>query len=184
VQGNDHPLTLMSLNNLAYTVRKQGRSLEAEPLYRQALDDYRRVMGEDHPATLTSMNNYAYTLESLGRLDEAEGLFKQALERRRQVLGADHPDTIWSLASYAIVLQAQGRFSEAEPFARDATRMANAHASLGPRHAWTRSFGQLHAELLDSLGRQEEATDLRKIFHLSDPATQTSQPATNPSSST
>lgn len=183
VQGNDHPLTLTALNNLAYTVRKQGRSAEAEPLYRQALDDYRRVMGEDHPATLTSINNYAYVLQTLGRLDEAEPLFQQALERRRRVLGADHPDTIWSLASYAIVLQAQGRFNEAEPIAREATRMAAAHASLGPKHAWTKSFGQVHAELLDSLGRSAEAIDVRQQFGVPNPATQSSQPASKPTSS-
>jgi serine/threonine protein kinase len=184
VQGNDHPLTLMSLNNLAYTVRRRGRNAEAEPLYRQALDDYRRVMGEDHPATLTSMNNYAYVLEALGRFDDAEPLFKQTLERRRRVLGADHPDTIWSLHSYAIILQSQRRFSEAEPLAREATRMAAAHSSLGPKHAWTKSFAQVHAELLDSLGRHAAATDVRTQFRLSDPATRSSQPSTQFSSST
>jgi len=184
VQGNDHPLTLLSLNNLAYTVRRRGRPAEAEPLYRLALDDYRRVMGEDHPATLTSMNNYAYVLEALGRLDEAEPLFKQTLERRRHLLGPDHPDTIWSLHSYAIILQSQRRFGDAEPLAREASRMAAAHPSLGPKHAWTKSFSQTHAELLDSLGRNAEATDVRKEFRLSNPATQSSQPATKPISST
>ena len=36
--GDDHPLTLNTLNNLALLLQDQGHLAEAEPLYREALE--------------------------------------------------------------------------------------------------------------------------------------------------
>ena len=36
--GEDHPDTLLSLNNLAAVLKAQGHLAEAEPLYREALE--------------------------------------------------------------------------------------------------------------------------------------------------
>ena len=36
--GEDHPQTLVSLNNMALLLQDQGRLAEAEPLYREALE--------------------------------------------------------------------------------------------------------------------------------------------------
>ena len=36
--GEDHPQTLVSLNYMAFLLRAQGRLVEAEPLYREALE--------------------------------------------------------------------------------------------------------------------------------------------------
>ena len=36
--GEDHPDTLLSLNNMAFLLKAQGRLAEAEPLYREALE--------------------------------------------------------------------------------------------------------------------------------------------------
>ena len=59
VLGEDHPVTMTGMNNLANLYSNQGRYAEAEPLFVKALDGYRRVMGGEHPETLNTMNNLA-----------------------------------------------------------------------------------------------------------------------------
>ncbi|MEV8354833.1 tetratricopeptide repeat protein, partial [Streptomyces niveus] len=62
--GEDHPHTLTSRNNLAYTYQSAGDLERAVPLCEQTLTDSIRLLGEDHPHTLTSRNNLAYTYQS------------------------------------------------------------------------------------------------------------------------
>ena len=62
ILGEDHPDTLISMNNLALTLRSQGDLGAARELHEQVLAGRRRVLGEDHPATLASMANLAATL--------------------------------------------------------------------------------------------------------------------------
>ena len=56
--GDGHPDALRSTTNLAFLLMDQGRLSEAEPLFRSALEGYRRVFG-DHPNSLNSVNNLA-----------------------------------------------------------------------------------------------------------------------------
>jgi hypothetical protein len=47
--------------NLALTYQIQGRWKEAEELFMQVMETFKRVLGAEHPDTLTSMNHLAYT---------------------------------------------------------------------------------------------------------------------------
>ncbi len=49
--GDDHPSTLLSMNNLANVYRNQGRYAEAEPLYLETLEAQKRVLGDNHERT-------------------------------------------------------------------------------------------------------------------------------------
>ncbi|HBB30385.1 MAG TPA: kinesin, partial [Cyanobacteria bacterium UBA9273] len=55
-----------SLNNLAELYSSQGRYSEAEPLFRQALEMYKRLLGENHPHVATSLNNLALLYQAKG----------------------------------------------------------------------------------------------------------------------
>ena len=59
VLGEEHPDSLMSMNNLASTYSNQGRWKEAEALEVLVMETRKRVLGEEHPHSLTSMNNLA-----------------------------------------------------------------------------------------------------------------------------
>jgi len=74
---------------------------EAEPLYREALEAFRRTLGDSHPDTLSSINNLGLLLKGQGKLSEAESLFRVALEGRRGTLGDTHPDTLVSINNLA-----------------------------------------------------------------------------------
>ena len=62
ILGEEHPDTLISMDNLASIYRDQGRLKEAENLEVQVMEVRKRVLGEDHPDTQTSMINLALTL--------------------------------------------------------------------------------------------------------------------------
>jgi hypothetical protein len=79
VLGKDHPDTLASMNNLAESLRLQGKCAEAETMHRQTLQRRETVLGKDHPGTLTSMNNFVESLRPQGKHVEAEAMHKRAL---------------------------------------------------------------------------------------------------------
>ena len=54
VLGTEHPSTLTSMNNLAFTWKRQGRDKEAIALMKECMRLRERVLGLDHPFTSSS----------------------------------------------------------------------------------------------------------------------------------
>ncbi|MFC4066705.1 FxSxx-COOH system tetratricopeptide repeat protein [Actinoplanes subglobosus] len=133
--GDDHPQTLVSVNNLAGAYESAGDLGRAVPLYEQALADHRRVLGDDHPQTLTSVNNLAGAYESAGDLGRAVPLYEQALADRRRVLGDDHPQTLNSVNNLAYAYEAAGDLGRAVPLYEQA--LADRRRVLGDDHPQT-----------------------------------------------
>ena len=57
VLGEDHPDTLISLNNLAGLFERKGEYDRALPLYEECLAKRKRVLGEDHPDTKSTQRS-------------------------------------------------------------------------------------------------------------------------------
>jgi tetratricopeptide (TPR) repeat protein len=114
VLGEEHPETLTSISNVGRVCRSQGRLVEAESFYREALDKRRRVLGDSHPDTLTSCSNLGSVLQAEGKLREAEDLVREAVDKSEVALGKEHPDTLTSINNLGSLLQAQGRLAEAK----------------------------------------------------------------------
>ncbi|MEE4594474.1 FxSxx-COOH system tetratricopeptide repeat protein [Streptomyces sp. DSM 41524] len=94
LNGEDHPFTLASRNDLAGAYESAGDLARAVPLYEQTLADSIRILGEDHPSTLTTRDNLAGVYESAGHLARAMRLYEETLAARVRVLGEDHPDAL------------------------------------------------------------------------------------------
>ncbi|KAF2022534.1 hypothetical protein EK21DRAFT_83159, partial [Setomelanomma holmii] len=59
--GADHPSTLTSMANLAFTWKAQGRSAEAVVLIRQCVQQRQRVLKASHPdlkSSLAALENW------------------------------------------------------------------------------------------------------------------------------
>jgi hypothetical protein len=54
--GGDHPDTLTSMNNLAFTWKSQGRYAEAVGLLRECVRLQERISGASHPHFISSSN--------------------------------------------------------------------------------------------------------------------------------
>ncbi|HSK81448.1 MAG TPA: FxSxx-COOH system tetratricopeptide repeat protein, partial [Thermoanaerobaculia bacterium] len=74
VLGGEHPDILMTMNNLADTLRALGDFAGARKLQEQTLKIQERVLGGEHSGTLMTMNNLAATLRNLGDLATARKL--------------------------------------------------------------------------------------------------------------
>ena len=70
-------------NNWALALYQLGRPLEAERIYRRAIDIGKASQTEE-AVSPTLLNNYAVTLRELGRLDEASGYAERAYLKARQ----------------------------------------------------------------------------------------------------
>ena len=127
----------LSLNNLARLYYFQGRYNDAEPLFLQSLDIYKRQLGNDHPDVALSLNNLALLYESQGRYNDAEPLFLQSLDIYKRQLGNDHPDVAQSLNNLAQLYFSQENYLEAENLAQQA--LVIYQQKLGSEHPDTQN---------------------------------------------
>jgi serine/threonine protein kinase/tetratricopeptide (TPR) repeat protein len=153
--GDDHPSTLVSINNMGYLLKLMGTYDEAESYSREALEGRRRVLGNDHPSTLLSINNMGLLLEEMGKLQEALGYYREALDGKRRVLGDDHPSTLVSINNMGSLLESMGKLEEALGYYREA--LEGRRRVLGNDHPQTLVSTNNMGSLLESMGKLEEA---------------------------
>ncbi len=82
--GDEHPETILGLNNLGAVLADQGKHAEAEAILREAL------RAHDHPAT---RSNLATALYRRGEYAEAERLYRSVVRERELALGSEHVDS-------------------------------------------------------------------------------------------
>ena len=158
--GEEHPDTLISIDNLALTYGYLGRWKEAEELGVQVVEMGKRVWGKEHPDTLVSIGRLASAYRDQGRWKEAEELEVQVLKARKRVSGEEHPHTLSSMACLAATYWNQGRLKEAEVI--EVQVMETRKRVLGEEHPNTlTSMGNL-AFTWERQGRLNEALDLMR----------------------
>ncbi len=161
IVGPEHEDTLISMNNLAFILYKQGKQTEAELIYRRILARSEKVLGPEHATTLTSKNQLAGVLERQGKLIEAELLYKQTLEEQEKTLGPKHVNTLSSKNNLGITLQYLGRYEEAERILRPT--LAIQEEMLGPEHPFTLSIRNNLAGALLCQGKYAEAETILRF---------------------
>jgi len=156
--GASNPQTLSSMDDLGWTLNREGHYVDAEKLQRDTLEVRRRVLGPENPATLRTMNNLSSTLTQEGRYTDAEKLGRETLEIERRVLGAEHPDALATMTNLANTSFRQGRYVDAEKLQQETLDIQ--HRVLGPEHPDTlRSM----SNLASTLGREGRYADAEKL---------------------
>lgn len=153
--GEDHPLTLETLNTLGLVQLAWGQRESAEKNLRQALESRRRVLGDDHPETLTSINNMGFFFNSGRRHELAEPFYREALDGRRRILDRDDPQVLSSLNNMGSLLMDMGKLDEAEPYFREA--LDGLRRVRGSDHPQTMTAINNLGMLLRMMGRLDEA---------------------------
>ena len=156
--GPDAAETATALNNLALTYQSIARYMEAEPLYRRAIEISEKVLGKDHPAVAIRYNNLASLLQDQGKYDQAEPLYRRAIEIGEKVLGKGHPKVAIRYNNLAVLLQAQGKYDQAEPLYRRAIEIGE--KVLGKDHPDVASGYNNLALLLQAQGKYDQAEPL------------------------
>lgn len=153
--GEDHPITITDISNLAALCMDLGKLPEAEALAKEALTKCRRIHGNEHAHTLKATNVMGQVLSKQGKLKETETYYREALETGRRVLGEDHPDTIIFTFNLGALLRQMRRYAEAEPYMRTA-REKNRKV-MGETHPYTLTMTRNLGDLLRDLGKPAEA---------------------------
>jgi tetratricopeptide (TPR) repeat protein len=112
--GDESPLLVTILNNLALIYETQGRYAEAEILLERALSIREWQLSPTHPALHNSLVNLTCLYQTQGKFDEAEALSKRRIELIEQICGAEHPDLVPALENLAHLYQSQWMFESAE----------------------------------------------------------------------
>ena len=77
--GVDHPLTPLSMSNLAAAYQQIGRLNDSVTLNEEALKIHKAKLGTDHPNTILVISNLGGVYREAGRLDDARTM-AEALE--------------------------------------------------------------------------------------------------------
>jgi tetratricopeptide (TPR) repeat protein len=156
--GPDTHETATALNELALTYQSLARYMEAEPLYRRAIEIGEKLLGKDHPQVATHYNNLAGLLQDQGKYDQAEPLYRRAIEIDEKVLDKDHPDVAIRYNNLAGLLKAQGKYDQAEPLYRRAMEISE--KALGKDHPTVAIRYNNLAGLLKAQGKYDQAEPL------------------------
>jgi non-specific serine/threonine protein kinase/serine/threonine-protein kinase len=157
--GPDHPETISSMIMLAHVLNVTGRSTEAEPIARHALEAQRRGEGPDAPRAIEAGYQYAQVLQALGRFDEAIALMKGNVERAGRDRGEayEHLDELSSFLG--TMLRDAGRYAEAEAMLRAALDdLRKASDPDSPRVL------TVEQELAQTIGRQERWEEAAALY--------------------
>lgn len=112
--GQEHPVTVISMADLATIYEKQGRWKETEALELNVVKTSQNWLGTEHPFVLSSMATLASTYRNQGRWKDAEELEVNLLGTSQRLLGSDHLFTLWIMSNLAETYTHQGRYKEGE----------------------------------------------------------------------
>ncbi len=152
VLGDDHPLTLSAMNELASLLYERGPSDEGEALWREALELGCARGGNGDTIVARVLNNLGQSLMKRGKLDEARECLEQNVEIIRRTRGPEHPAYATGLANLAILYEAQGRLSDAQ------AHYEQALASLRRLH------GDNHPDVAKALGNLADLYRVQNRF--------------------
>ena len=151
----NHPNTLVSLNNMADVLKQQGNYEEAAVLYQECHAQAVATFGEKDRCALGSLNGLAGIHKCQGHWPQAEALYRECADGLKAVLGEDDPQTLGSLNDLALVLSSRGSHEEARELHQHC--LSKRRANLGDTHPDVLASLNNLALVLDRLGNYEEA---------------------------
>lgn len=112
VFGEQHRLTLESLNALGGVLEREGHWQQAETTHRKTFEIRQQLYGKSDVQTLEAENSLSLDLIDEGKYVEAEALLRQALESEES-LNEENPVRLTSMTHLGLVAEKQGHFAEA-----------------------------------------------------------------------
>ncbi len=156
--GEEHPVSLASLNHLGVLYREWGRYEQAEPLLSRVLDARRRLLGEGHRDTLEAMSEMGWQYVSEARFAEGVALAERALEIGRRVLQEEDPIVLRCTALLAAGRVTAMRYEQAESLARKGYETSR--QVLGEEDETTLLLGVVLVWSYEQRGQTETAAEL------------------------
>ncbi|EMT67651.1 Kinesin light chain [Fusarium odoratissimum] len=158
--GEEHPETLVSMNNLAITYLRQRRYDEAEELLVRLITVRKSTLGDRSPEILSLTNNLVSLYSRQGLYEKAEKMAIELLEASRIEMGLDDPDTLVRMNNLAWIYWKRGRLGEAHELQKQV--LAEKTKVLGKDHPGTIGALALGASIMKDMGHRTEALSLQQ----------------------
>ncbi|MGW0778981.1 tetratricopeptide repeat protein [Streptomyces sp. NPDC002835] len=165
------PHLAASLSNLGVQLAEAGRRSEALTAEQQAVEIQRRLAAGNpaayEPDLARSLSNLGIRLAEEGRRSEALTATEEAVEIQRRLAAGNpaayEPDLATSLAVFAMLLAAEGDLPKALHATGEAVELYRRYVgTLPPAFPRLHAVLDLQAQLLDGVGRQQEAEAVRR----------------------
>jgi serine/threonine-protein kinase len=154
--GPDHPDFIDPLLQLGYTLMDHpARLVEAESIFRTALDARRRTLGAEHYRLGHVFIDLGTTLQRQNRPQEALQYFRQGYTIQEHTLGLQHPMMVEAMGALGAALDRAGQAEEADSVLRAA--LALSERTYGPQHSNTAGAMRSLAHVLAHRRQFEEA---------------------------
>jgi tetratricopeptide (TPR) repeat protein len=154
--GREHTQSgVVIFNDWAFALYRLGRPLEAERLYRQAIETS-RVGATDDAVSPVVLRNYAAVLRELGRLDEADHYAARAFTKAKKV--DNHMAIYQSEYTRALIAIDKGELDLAGAMLADVE--VRVKRTLPENNSWYGAIASLKALLADRHGNTEQALNL------------------------
>jgi tetratricopeptide (TPR) repeat protein/tRNA A-37 threonylcarbamoyl transferase component Bud32 len=152
--GPEAPETFEAISKLAHALDHLGRSREAEPMAKAALEGLQRTRSTNDDAVILALNNFAVSVERAGRSKDAIELLQEGLRRK--------PGESHLTMNLAVSLGQHGERPEAARLLRQL--LEDNRRLHGDEHPATLAVGLNLALVLKQSGKLKEAEELyRKV---------------------
>jgi eukaryotic-like serine/threonine-protein kinase len=152
-------MTLEAKNGLADTLVIMGQPSRAEPLFRELVEDVRRVYGEEHAEMGIVLNNLGNALSDIPeKYAEAGEVYLAAAAITRRTRGELHPETATTYNNLGALYLKTREWAKADEAFRQAIAIRT--SAFGADHPHTAQALRSRAEALGRLGRLSEAEQL------------------------
>ena len=111
--GAEHPLALEAQYAIAVSLRREGKFLESERLYRKVWSQRMKVLGESHPDTWSTASSLAYLLYRMNRFEEAILWYERFFWQRLEIYGPSGDKTMNACCWLGDCYQKLGRYDDA-----------------------------------------------------------------------
>jgi tetratricopeptide (TPR) repeat protein len=118
VLGDKHPHVAIAANNLAEVYQKQGKDAEAEEMFEQSINIYKK--SDNQTGVLDVLNNLAMFYKKLGRLQDARKVVETALELEKEEGNSSPVDRAMTLNALGAINKAMYEFDDADKNYREA----------------------------------------------------------------
>ncbi len=158
--GKDHPRTLETLADLAWSVYYSGDKTSAKSMVRQAVNRIQEMAISNRPDMANTLNRLALFLNETGDHDQALILLQKTLDIRKTALGPLHPEVAHTLVDLGRVNLSQNHPEQALVAYEKA--LAILEKAYGPEHP------ELESVILEMIDMLEEKGNRDRVKKLND----------------
>ena len=156
--GEEHPMTLICVTNLAVALERSGNVDEAAQMEQRTIEMKNRILGPHHPDTLASKNNYAIRLMNHERGEEAVPYLEEVFAHMLEFMAIDDARRLDVAMRLARLHRLAGRPERAQPYLEAVlSTYRDAGLPIDGRYA---GAARAQAKILAEQGRHDAARTL------------------------